>query len=58
MIEKHEVKQISWCNSTSQLADCLTKAGTSCEKLLCVLCKVILKKIECCVIKRKTKTKQ
>ena len=58
MIEKHEVKQISCCTSSSQQADGLTKSGTSCEKLLCVLCKVILKKIECCVIKRKTKTKQ
>ena len=37
MIEKHEVKQISWCDSSSQLADCLTKAGASCEKLLRVL---------------------
>ena len=37
MIEKHEVKQISWCDSSSQLADCLTKAGASCQKLLCVL---------------------
>ena len=37
MIEKHEVKQISWCDSRSQLADCLTKAGASCENLLRVL---------------------
>ena len=37
MIEKHEVKQISWCDSSSQLANCLTKAGALCEKLLHVL---------------------
>ena len=37
MIEKLQVKQISWCDSSSQLADCLTKAGPSCEKLLRVL---------------------
>ena len=37
MIEKHEVKQISRCDSSSQLANCLTKAGALCEKLLHVL---------------------
>ena len=37
IIEKHEVKQISWCDSSSQLADCLKKASASCEELLPVL---------------------
>ena len=36
IIEKHEVKQTSWCDSSSQLADSLTKAVTSCEKFLCL----------------------
>ena len=37
MIEKQEVKSVSWCDSSSQLADCLTKVGDSSEKLLHVL---------------------
>ena len=37
MIEKREVKQITWCDSRSQLADCLTKARASCNKLLHVI---------------------
>ena len=37
MIEKQEVKSVSWCDSNSQLADCLTKVGDSSEKLLHVL---------------------
>ena len=37
MIEKREVKQITWCDSRSQLADCLTKVGASCNKLLHVI---------------------
>ena len=37
MIEKQKVKSDLWCDSSSQLADCLTKVGTSSEKLLHVL---------------------
>ena len=37
IIKKREVKQMSWSDSSSPLADCLTKAGASCEKLLRVL---------------------
>ena len=37
MIEKQEVKSVSQCDSSSQLADCLTKVGASSEKLLHVL---------------------
>ena len=33
MIEKQEVKQITWCDSKSQLTDCRTKVGKSCHKL-------------------------
>ena len=36
-IEKQEVKQITWCDSRSQLADCLTKVGASCNKLIHVI---------------------
>ena len=36
-IEKQEVKQITWCDSRSQLADCLTKVGASCNKLIRVI---------------------
>lgn len=35
--EKNEVQSVSWCGSSSQLADCFTKAGASSEKLLHVL---------------------
>ena len=34
MIEKQEVKSVSWCDSSSQLVNCLTKVGASSEKLL------------------------
>ena len=34
MIEKQEVKSVLHCDSSSQLADCLTKVGTSSEKRL------------------------
>ena len=37
MIEKQEVKSVLWCDSSSILADCLTKIGASSEKLLHVL---------------------
>ena len=37
MIEKQKVKSDLWCDSSLQLADCLTKVGTSSEKLLHVL---------------------
>ena len=37
MIENQEVKSVSWCDSSSQLPDCLTKVGASSEKLLHVL---------------------
>ena len=37
MTEKQDVKSVSWCDSSSQLADCLTKVGASSEKLLHVL---------------------
>ena len=56
MIEKHEVKQISWCDSSSQPADCLTKAGASCEKLLCVLqgnAKLFCRKLNVVLLKKK-----
>ena len=47
MIEKQEVKSVSWCDSSSQLADCLTKVDTSSAKLLHVLKgEVVLKKKE------------
>ena len=32
MIEKQEVKSVSWCDSSSQIAKCLTKVGASSEK--------------------------
>ena len=56
MIEKLQVKQISWCDSSSQLADCLTNAGPSCEKLLRVLqgnAKLFFKKLNDVVLKKK-----
>ena len=37
MSEKSEVKQTTWCDSRSQLADCLIKVGTSCNKLIHVI---------------------
>ena len=37
MIEKQEVKSVSWCGSSSQLTDCLTKVSASSGKLLHVL---------------------
>ena len=37
MTEKQEVKQITWCDVRSQLADCLTKVGASCNKLIHVI---------------------
>ena len=37
MIEKRKVTQITWCDSRSQLADCLTKLGASCNKLVHVI---------------------
>ena len=36
-IKKRQLQSASWCNSNSQLAACLMKAGASCEKLLHVL---------------------
>ena len=29
MTEKNEAKRVSWCDSSSELADCLTKVGAS-----------------------------
>ena len=37
MTEERQVKQITWCDSRSQLADCLTKVGAPCNKLIHVL---------------------
>ena len=37
MIEKQEVKGVSWCGSSSQLTDCLTNVSASSGKLLHVL---------------------
>ena len=37
IIEKQQVKSVSWCDISSQLTDCLTKVGASSEKLLHVL---------------------
>ena len=37
MIEKREVQSVFWCNSNSQLSECLIIAETSCEKTLDVL---------------------
>ena len=34
IIEKQEVKSVSWCESSLQSADCLTKIAASGEKLL------------------------
>ena len=61
MIEKHEVKQISWCDSSSQPADFLTKAGTSCEKLLCALqgnAKLFCGKLDVVLLKKKKKKQE
>ena len=33
MLEKREIDGVSWIESTSQLANCLTKKGASCERL-------------------------
>ena len=38
MITTKEIKNVSWIESELQLADCLTKRGTSATKLLDVLC--------------------
>ena len=37
MTEKREVKQIPWCDSRSQLTDCLTEVGASCNKVIDVI---------------------
>ena len=37
MIEKEEVKQITWCDSRFQLVDCPTKVGASGNKLIHVI---------------------
>ena len=33
MLENEELKEVSWIDTSKQLADCLTKRGASCEKL-------------------------
>ena len=37
MLEKHEINSINWCASEKQLADCLTKATSSPNKLISIL---------------------
>ena len=39
MLEKKEINNVSWVDSSSQLADCLTKRGASTEKLRAALYK-------------------
>ena len=37
MLEKEELKKVTWIGTESQLADSLTKKGASCDKLLEVI---------------------
>ena len=37
MLEKEEIIQVSWVNSSEQLADCLTKKGVCVDKLHTVI---------------------
>ena len=56
MTEKQEVKSVSWCDSSSQLGDCLTKVGAWSKKLLHVFegeDKLISKKKVCVDINNK-----